>query len=313
MRTGPCTAALMAALVAVPAAARAQATLPPAGTGSVGVTFQTIDNTGHRATDGAYVDNGRSRSAALFLDVEYGITRWWAVSAGVPLVFARYTDDDPPPPQLGEFQPVDQCRCWHAGWQDFGFATHLNLIDSFDHVTAVTTSLEVGIPSHAYTYRGEAVLGRRLHEARLVINASHRLDALSRRVTIGARYGYALVERVLDVPNNRSNLTVNVSVRAAPAVTVRGFASWQWTHGGLRAGSAPASDFPIPGDFTTSELKAEHDRMLRDNRTHVGGGVSYRLPRGNLFGTFTYFASGTDTHAGYAITGGVVVPFRLKN
>jgi len=294
---------VLAAALAAPGSAGAQATLPSPGVGAVGVSFQVIENTGHLITDGTYIDNGRSRSASLFFDVEYGIARRWAVAFGVPLVFARYTDDDDPPPALGGIQPADACRCWHAGWQDVGLATRFNLVDTLDHVTAVTSSLEVGVPSHAYEYRGEAVLGRRLREVRVAVDASHRLDPLSRRVTVSARYAYAFVEQVLDVPNNRSNLTAEVSVRASATVAVRGFASWQWTHGGLRA----------PMDLTTPELVAEHDRMLRDNRTHVGGGVSGRLPRADVFATFTYFASGTDSHRGYAVTGGVVVPFRLRN
>jgi hypothetical protein len=305
-------AAATVVLLALPADVLGQALTPPTGTGTVSTAFQTIDHTGHRLTDGAYIDNGRSRTGAVSFDLEYGVSRRLAVAFNVPLVFARYTDDDEPPPFL-PFLPVDQCRCWHAGWQDFGVGMRFNLVDTFDHVIVVTPSLSAGAPSHDYAYRGEAVIGRHLKELRVGADASYRVDALSPNLSVGGRYTYAIVERVLDVPNNRSNLDAAVHLRVAPDWSVGTFVSWQRTHGGLRVGSLPGSDFPAPGDLTTPDLVAEHDRLLRDNSTHVGGEVSYRFRGADLFASFTYFATGTDTHAGHAVIAGVTVPFRLRH
>ena len=300
---------LLMIATACPVIASAQGLPPPVGGGAVNVTFQAIENTGHLLTDGTYIDNGRSRSGSLFFEVDYGLTRRFSLSFGLPFVFARFTDDDPPPPFI-PFLPVDQCRCWHGGWQDVNVTARFTWVDTLDHVLVVTPSIALGAPSHAYEYQGEAVIGHRLHEVRLAVDIVARLDAISPRLSVNGRYGYALVEDVIDVSTDRSNLWLGGNWRATPALSVRGFAAWQRTHGGLRGGSPFDPNFPPPGDVTTPERVVEHDRLLRDNRTHLGVGASYQFPRLELFGTYTRFVTGTDSHAGYAFTTGISWPFR---
>jgi hypothetical protein len=290
---------------------KAQVLGPPAGSGAVSVSVQTVEHTGHRLTDETYIDNGRSRTAALFFELDYGWTRRFSMSIGLPLVFARYTDDVSPPPFL-PFLPVDQCRCWHSGLQDVNVTARFNLVDTFDHVSAVTPSVSFGIPSHQYNARGEAVIGRHLKETRLALDAGHRLDGVSPNLYVSGRYEYTFVQRVIDVPNNRSRLALSAEWRLTPSFSARAFGSGQRTHGGLRVGSLPGSDFPGPGDLTTPERLAEHDRLLRDNYLHLGVGLSYRWPRVGLFASYTHFLSGTDTHAGRALTSGLTFPFRWR-
>ena len=62
------------------------------------------------------------------------------------------------------FPPRDECRCWQSGWQDFGFTARYNVING---AFALTPSVSVGVPSHDYEYRGEAVVGQRLKEVRI--------------------------------------------------------------------------------------------------------------------------------------------------
>jgi hypothetical protein len=298
------------AALAAPAPARAQGWVPAAGTGTITFSSQSVDHTGHRLTDGTYIDNGRSRTAAAAVDVEYGLTGRWAVGFSVPYVFARYTDDGPTP---FIFRPVDRCRCWHSGWQDLGFTARLRLVDTFDHVLIVTPTLAAGTPSHDYAYQGEAVIGRQLNELRLGAEASYRLDAVSRNVTISGRYTYAFVQKVIDVSTNRSNASAALDYRIGHSWSVGAFLAWQRTHGGLRAGSLPPSAFPVPGDINTPDRIAEHDRLLRDNRTHVGAQASCRVGQADVFGSFTYFATGTDTHAGWAVIAGIAAPFRIRH
>ena len=281
-----------------------------AGLGAVAVSFQRIDHTGHLRTNGEYIDNGRSLTAALFLEVDYGITRRVSVTAGIPLVFARYTDDDLPPPFI-PFYPLDECRCWHQGWQDFSLTARFNLLDTFDHVLAVTPSVTVGLPSHAYVHRGEAVIGRDLRELRLAIDAGRRLDEISPRLTVTGNYAYTVVDPVLGVRTDRSNATVEIVARAMSRLAVRGFLAVQRTHGGLRGGPFPGWEPPF-GEVNTPARLLEHDRLLRDNRIHVGFGGSYHLTRGDAFATYTHFVTGSDSHAGHAFTAGFSVPFRIN-
>ena len=67
-----------------PSLARAQAWTPPAQSGSISVSFQGVNHTGHLYTDGSYKDESRNLSAAAYLDIEYGITRRLAAAFSVP-------------------------------------------------------------------------------------------------------------------------------------------------------------------------------------------------------------------------------------
>ena len=77
--------------------ALAQAWVPPAGTGSVDIAVQVIDNTGHRLTDGSLLPVGQSVTRAVYLSGTYALTNRLSVSFGLPYVFAKYTGMPRPP------------------------------------------------------------------------------------------------------------------------------------------------------------------------------------------------------------------------
>jgi hypothetical protein len=287
--------------------AQAQPWVPPAGNGSFTFALQRIDHTGHRVTDGTLFANGRSLNVSLYVGIEYALTDRWTFSAALPYVFGKYTDPLPPPPFI-PFLPVDQCRCWHSGLQDVDVTARYNVVNGR---FALTPSLSLGVPSHDYAYRGEATVGRHLKELRMAVDAGERLDAISPRLSVDGQYAYAIVERVLDIPNNRSNAAVGASYRITARLSARGFVTWQRTHGGLRLGAPPPFDLAPPGEVNTPERLDEHDRLLRDNSLHAGGSLSYQFARFDLFGSYLAFADGTDTHAGRAMTVGVGVPFSI--
>ncbi len=114
----------------------------------------------------------------------------------------------------------------------------------------------------------------------------------------------AIVEKdIVDIPNNRSNAALDIGYLISDRWTVRANAGWQRTHGGLRFGSiAPDTFLPFPGDVNSSPKFAEHDRLLRDNHSTIGGGVSYSLDKMDLFAAFSMYVSGTDTHDGQSFT-----------
>jgi hypothetical protein len=300
----------VATFLAMPANhAAAQAWVMPQGEGDVTFSFQQIDNTGHRRTNGFLLPRGLSMDRSLYLEGEYGITSRLSVSASVPFVFAKYTDPNPPAPPI-PFLPEDQCRCWQSGWQDFGFTARYNLIGGAAGAFALTPSVSLGAPTHDYNFRGEAALGRDLREERIAIDVGRRLDAISSNLSIQGGYSYAFVEKVMGISTNRSNAAVEVGYLVKRRLQLRGQNLWQRTHGGLRFGSPSPADLVFPGEVNTPELLYQHDRLLRDNYWHVGGGGGYSFPRIDIFATYIAFARGTDTHAGRAITISVVVPFR---
>ena len=132
------------------------------------------------------------------------------------------------------------------------------------------------LPSHAYDYFGEAVLGRNLNEVRVAIDVGRRMDAISDKLSISGRYSYALVEKVLDLPNNRSNMALETGFQATRRLATRLGFTWQRSHGGLRS-----------TEFTTVEEYEQYDRIIRDNHFHIAGGVAYLIPRGSTCSRLT--------------------------
>ncbi len=290
--------------------ASAQAWVPQRGQGSVTVSYQRISNTGHRLSNGFLVEGGQSLNIAAYIEVDYAVSDRFSFTTGLPYVFGKYTASGPPPPGI-PFLPWDQCRCWQSGWQDYGFTARYNVVHAAGGTFALTPSVSAGVPSRDYEFRGESVQGRHLREVSFALDAGQRLDVISPNLSVLGRYSYALVERVLDIPNNRSNATVEGRYMLLRGkLAARGFASWQRTHGGLRIGSDPSTSL---GEIKTPELIDQHDRLLRDNNFRAGGGSSYSFSRLDVFATYIKYVSGTDTHAGGALTIGISWPFEFHS
>jgi len=290
--------------------ARAQAWVLPRGEGALSFSYQRIDNTGHRRTNGFLVPRGRSLDMSLYLEAEFAFTNRLSVTAGLPYVFAKFTDPNPPPQPI-PFLPNDQCRCWQSGWQDLGITARYNLVGGASGAFALTPSVSLGVPSHDYNFRGEATLGRSLREERIGIDVGRRLDVLSSGISVQGGYSYAFVEKVMGISTNRSNGHLEAGYSIKRKLQVLGNVFWQRTHGGLRFGSPTSADLSFPGDVNTPELLYQHDRLLRDNYWHAGGGLAYYFRQFDVFATYIAFVGGTDTHAGRAVTISFVVPFRL--
>jgi hypothetical protein len=284
----------LAAVLAAVTIASAQAWVPPAGVGSVNALYQTIDNTSHILADGSRLDGYDSVSRGLLLEIDYAFTDRFSLSAGLPYISAKYLG---PLPSFSAL-PIDECHCWNRGWQDFGVTARYNLANG---AFALTPSVSFGVPSNEYSYFGEAVVGRNLKEVRLALAAGRRLDAISPRLAVQGTYSYAFVERVFDVPIDRSNAAIESSFMIARKLSARAVFSWQRTHGGLLA-----------SEFTTPELFEQFDRLVRDNNFHIGAGASYSCPRVDVFVSYVHYVTGEDTHAGRAITAGLSWPFQLK-
>ena len=204
--------AILALGIASPAFA--QAWVPPAGIGVVSVIYQTINNTNHRLTDGSLFDGYDSLSRGVLFNLDYAITDRFSFSIGVPYIGSKYTG---PEPSLFGLD-VDDCFCWQHGWQDFGATARYNVVNGG---FAFTPSISFGVPTHNYDYFGEAVLGRNLNEVRLAVDVGQRLDRISDRLSVSARYSYALVEKVLDLPNNRSNAALEFGLLVTRKLATR--------------------------------------------------------------------------------------------
>lgn len=303
---------LSALLVSVSGIANAQAWVPEQGQGAVTLAFQRISNTGHRLADGELIRGGQSLNMALYLQADYAATNRLSFSAGLPYVFGKYTDAHGPPPPL-PYLPWDQCRCWRSGPQDVGLTARYNVLLSHDGTFALTPSVSGVVPSNKYEYRGESVQGRDLRELDLAVDIGQRLDAVSPNLSVLGHYSYAFVERVLNIPNNRSNASAEGRYSLFRGrLVVRGFTLWQRTHGGLSTVDLKLGtpiDELSPSD---RELVYQHDRLLRDNSFHAGGGLNYSFPKVDVFGSYLVYVNGTNTHSGDVLTVGLSWPFEWR-
>jgi hypothetical protein len=300
-------AAIVSALVSAPSRVAAQAGTLPQGVAAVTLAWQYIDNTGHRPSDGTLFEVGQSISTGVLFEIDYGVTDRLSATVGIPYIFAKYTDGAPPP--FIPYLPVDTCHCWHSSFQDISLTARYRLGDD---PWAVTPLVRYVQPSHNYDYRGEAVVGRDLRELQAGVNASVRLVNLLPRAGLQAGYTYSSVQRILDVRNDRSNVFVSIGYAVTSRLFVHADANWQRTHGGLRFGSPSGVPCVSPCDVNTPELLHEHDRMLRDNFWHAGGGLSYSFGPFDLFASISKYVSGTNTHNGQAYTAGMTWYFNLS-
>jgi hypothetical protein len=267
-----------------------QAWPAPAGVGAVSVVYQTVANTGHRLYDGSMLRGYDSSSQSLLINFDYAVSDRFSFAFAIPYLASKYSGPEPSLFLL----PIDECHCWNHGWQDVAGTARYTLVND---VVALTPSVSFGMPSHNYEYQGEAVLGLNLNELRLAIDAGHRFASVP-RLSVSGRYSYAFVEKVVDLSIDRSNFAIEPSYIVTRKMTISSVFAWQRTHGGLQS-----------NEFTTEEQFVQFDRLIRDNNFHLGATLARTFRHFDVFGSYLHYVSGTDTHDGYAITGGVSWPF----
>jgi len=281
----PIVFAVVVAAAAVGARpAFAQAWVLPAGSGAITMVTQEIDHVGRLHNDGSRTAEGQFVNLGFDAELDYALTDRWSISTGLPFIAAKYTDVNPPPSFL-PFAAFDACRCWHSGFSDFGVTSRYNLVNR-DRAFMLTPFVSVGVPTHAYAYDGEAVLGRRLRQLRVGTAAGQRLDWPLRGLAVEASYSYTAVPKVLDLSSNRSNGSVALSYTMRLGLSASAIASWQRTHGGFRG-------FELEG---FPDRLAEFQRLMRDNYLHTGASVSFARGAWAVSGSFLRTARGTNTH-----------------
>lgn len=286
--------------------AAAQAWAPRQREGDVTVVVQTIDHLGRIFKDVRF-DCCETTNVAVVVDAHYGLTDRWSFSVGLPYVFAKFwarDPENPPPPDWFTFTPVDECRCLHSSFQDVSFGAHYNLLRvrrSFSLMTSVTT----GVPSHAYQYAGEAVVGFGLKELSLSADAGQRFDFILPGLSIDGRYAYTLVEQVLDFSHNRSNVGLDVGYHLPKGVAGHVILSWQRTHGGVRF-------VDIQDSIAAPAIYTEFHRLLRDNYFQAGAGASYTWRDWDLSFSFLKTISGDNTHDVHVYTVEAGRSFRVR-
>jgi hypothetical protein len=303
-----------ALLVAFPAIASGQAWVPEKGEGINSTSYEYIAFGGHFRSDGSRTPEAASRSQSFLFDLEYGVTDRLAVTVAVPIVSARYASTNPPSDVLrvlfeeavqavGEgfynHQFLDDLQ-YHTTLQDFQFNARYNLSS---RPVVVTPFVGSAIPSHDYAYVGEASPGRNLKEFQFGTDVARGLDPFLRKAYVNGQLSFAIPEAALKLRTNRTNVSLEMGYSLNHKLAVRGIGLWQHTFTGLH----------FPDDLTTPERVLTHERLLKANYWHLGGGVSCAVNSStDLSADVVTFLSGSDTHYGSGIALRISRSFMLK-
>jgi len=294
--------------------AAGQAWVPERGEGTFSTSLNYIAFGGHFRSDGSRTPEAASRARSLLFEVEYGVTDRLAVTMAVPVVSARYASTNPPSDVLrvlfdqavqavgSDFykHPFLDDQQYHTTLQDFQFNVRYNL--AFRPVV-VTPFVGSVLPSHDYAYVGESAPGRNLKEVQFGTNLARRLDPFLRKGYIDGQVSFAIPEEALKIRTNRTNISVEMGYWLSRKLAVRGIGQWQHTFTGLH----------FPADLTTPERVLTHERLLKADYLHLGGGVSYAVTsETDISADVVTFISGSDTHYGTGLALQVAHSFMLK-
>ena len=115
---------------------------------------------------------------------------------------------------------------------------------------------------------------------------------------------FAIPEESLRVRTNRPNASLEAGYFLTRKLAARGFGDWQHTFNGLY----------FPGDLTTPELALTHERLMKANYWHLGGGVSYAITaKTEVSADVVTFLTGSDTHYGTGFSLRITRTFMRKS
>src|SRR4051794_16924046 len=91
MRTAGIGFAALVCSLAYPSHAVGQATAPPSGEGSVSVTYQFYQHSGHFDKNGNKNNNGATESQVVLVGFDLGLSRNFGLNVTLPVIASKYT------------------------------------------------------------------------------------------------------------------------------------------------------------------------------------------------------------------------------
>jgi hypothetical protein len=260
------------------------------------VTYQNYDVVGHFDAHAHRNQNGGTRSHALVADVDFGVFDKVGLIVSLPFIASKYTG--PPSYFVGPYLtfpgPLDD-GSYHAAFQDLRVEVRRQW---WAGRVPITPFVGGSFPTHDYQTVGEAVPGRHRRDVQLGASSGVDLDRILKRSYVQARYSYATMQRVNNLPFTRSNIDLEAGVGATSRLTVRALAQWQIRHSGP----------------TLAELAPDwvnHDRFIAPSFTDVGGGASWSVTRAaDIFALFVGTVAGSNgAHRARTVAVGVSFDF----
>jgi hypothetical protein len=301
-------------LVSTTTIARGQAWVPERREGTFTTSFSYLSSEGHLGNVGQKEPEAAALSQSALFEVEYGLTDKLAISASLPVISIRYNSNNPPPAFLkGLFDQAKQsipAGSYNHGFLDDG-SYHSSLqdfyIDARYNVSmrplVFTPFVGLLIPSRDYAYVGEASPGRNLKEFRFGANVARRLDPFLRRGYAQSQIGFAIPEKAMNIRTNRMNIISEFGYNFGRRFAARGVGSWQHTFNGITS----------LAELTSPLLELTHERLLKANYWHVGGGFSYAVnSKTEISADYIAMVSGQVTHYGKGFSIGVSRSFNFR-
>ena len=253
----------------LPAAASAQAWLPGKDQGHFAITYKNLHIKYHTDSNGIKLERGHIRSNVVSGDVDYGLTRRWAVNLSLPFSTSKYNGGSP---HEDMHHNLDD-GMYHGGFQDFRVGVRHSLLRYTPVV--VTPFVEAVLPSHNYTTFAHAAIGRNLKELLVGANLGWQGgDSFLPNAYVQSRISYGVVERVLGRSHNRTNIDTEFSYFLTPRLAVSGLTSYAKHHGGLDYDSTLGT---TPAQQWTPEELLHHDELTRADMFDIGFGAAFRL------------------------------------
>jgi hypothetical protein len=271
----------------VPVTANAQAWVPPKRTGIVSVAFRNIFVREHATDTGKRFYAGQITQNLVSTDIDYGLSRRWALNLSLPFIYGKYTGPSPHR-DPGQVEYLDDGH-YHGGFQDLRVGLRYNLVR--DRPFVFTPFVEGIIPSGYDTY-GHALRGRNLRELLVGANVGRDLEPLLPNAYFQVRVSHAFVQPVLDysghhtldASHNRTNIDAEVGIRLTERVIFSGNVHLQEHHGGLTW--VDCSPLPLGACFSYEEWHL-HSQLFDTDALDVGAGISFGLsPAVSVFASF---------------------------
>lgn len=268
-----CCGLLLGSLAWTPVA-RAQAWVPGKGQGAVSLILHQSETTKLTDSHGHADHFGKVIGRTLFLNIDYGLSDRWAISASLPFKSNRYTGQDPHNPQTLPF-PNDQRFVddgqFHDGWADWSVALRYQWrTEPF----LITPFIVYSRPSHPYTFFAHSAFGNQQWALTAGVHVGGWLSPPLQNLYWQAGYAYSF-EQPLD--HRHVNRGV-VSLEAGYFLTPRLEA-----HLGVEHENSYGDTINLPQDFFNADGSLNpgnlyyHDQLAASRYTNATMGLDYQL------------------------------------
>jgi hypothetical protein len=284
--------------LAFPGIAHGQAWVPAKGTGVVTVAYRNLFVRDHTTDTGRRFRAGDINMNIVLADVDFGLTKRWAVSFSLPVIYANYKGAAPHRDPGEEFSIDD--GGYHGGIQDLRWGVRYNLVRVRPLV--ISPFVEVIIPSHDYPIYGHAQIGRNLKEFLIGANIGRDFDPWVPNSYFQTRIAHAFAENVKDATghhdlngnHDRTNFDTQFGYQLNGRLGFSGVVHIQKHWGGLHW--VDCSPRPLRECFTDEEWHL-HGQLFNSDAIDIGGGASYFLSDStNVFATFLYTPWSRNSH-----------------